>query len=281
MAGVFIQFVLDEFKSTGKIPAFTDKISTVRKYGVSIIIILQSYAQLEIMYDKESSTIMSNCPIKILMGTSDEKTIKAFTATVGKRTTTVENTSYQANGNGSSSYNKSSLELITPDAVAELDFEHFYVMIDGEKPYYGKKFFVQQHPRADIAKKTEGQYFNKNAGKSKPLVPLRLRQEQGEDSDRKNTVPKMDKPPVQKKPENTKPKDPKNGARKKDAEEAKETVEMMDNSPSEESGDMLNQAILADMGVTAESTDTQIKETIESTIILDNICAEDITYGMT
>ena len=293
-----VQFVLDEFKSTGKIPAFTDKISTVRKYGVSIIIILQSYSQLEIMYDKEAPTIMSNCPIKILMGMSDAHTIKAFTEVTGKKTTTVENTSYQANGNGSSSYNKSSLELITPDMVAKLGYKYFYVLIDEFNPYYGKKFLVDQHPKYKIAKSTEGKFYNKNEGKSKPLLPLRQRIEmekaakeagkatdvpapaKDQAADKQNSVQNIAGGASQPQNPTKKPSgSPKNDARKKEAAEAKAALEAME-APGQ-GDDMINDALMASLGITEQSTDTEIKEVIESVIVLDNPSLDTITYNLT
>ncbi len=295
-----VQFILDEFKSTGKIPAFTDKISTVRKYGVSIIIILQSIAQLEIMYKEESSTIMSNCPIKILMGTSDSKTIKTFTETTGKKTTTVENTSYNANGGGSSSYSKDSQDLITPDMVARLDYKHFYVLIDGENPYYGCKFLVNKHPKAKLAESTRGMYFNKNQGKSKPLVPWRLRNKtsatvvkaakdaeegkkehktepeaQTEEEKTENPVQNNETPPA------TDEMKAKNEARKKEAAEAREALHHFEENFGDTPEDMINMGIMESFGLAVDSSDEDIKEAVESTILLEPLPSDTFTFAMT
>ena len=113
-----MQLIMDEFSSTGIIPAFVDKISTARAYGVTTIIALQSYTQLEDMYKDEAPIILSNCPIKALMGTSDEKTVKMF------------------------NYHN---DLITMDMVMNLDLEHMYVIIDELNPYYGEKYFINKN----------------------------------------------------------------------------------------------------------------------------------------
>lgn len=310
-----VQFVLDEFKSTGKIPAFTDKISTVRKYGVSILIVLQAYAQLEMMYERDAPTIISNCPIKILMGTSDEDTIKKMTATTGKRTTTVEGTSYNANGGGSSSYSKSALELITPDLVAKLQYEYFFIMIDGEYPYYGKKFFVSKHPRYKEAKATAGKFFNPNAGKSKPLIPLRERegnkktsvQELSKDAEEEKNIPNT----VKSKEENSIPADAvptstpaipvydpdkdegnfvqnneteknklSNIIQKVNATDAKEALAGFEAS-FDTAQDMINVGLMESFGLSLDDSDETIKESVESTIVLDDFSDETFSFMMT
>ena len=294
-----VQFILDEFKSTGKIPAFTDKISTVRKYGVSIIIILQSYAQLEIMYKEEAPTIMSNCPIKILMGTSDIKTIESFTKHTGKKTTKVQNTSYDAKGGGSNSINTDSIELITPDMVSKLSYKFFFVLIDEKNPYYGEKFLVSMHPQYDYAKSTAGKYYNKNYGKSKPLVPLWQREI---DQDMANAARESEM--VQKDPEENittdnpdietngseesvvqktekERKKIRNAARKKEAEEASEVIKHFGENFQNETAEMIGQGIMDALGLKHDASDTQIKEAVESMVVLEEPSADIFSYMMT
>ncbi|HIY00399.1 MAG TPA: TraM recognition domain-containing protein [Candidatus Blautia faecipullorum] len=45
----------------GKIPEFPQKISTCRKYNISTTIVLQSIAQIKMLYKDDYETIIGNC----------------------------------------------------------------------------------------------------------------------------------------------------------------------------------------------------------------------------
>ena len=56
-----VRFLLDEFANIGKIPEFPQKISTCRKYNISTTIVLQSIAQIKMLYKDDYETIIGNC----------------------------------------------------------------------------------------------------------------------------------------------------------------------------------------------------------------------------
>ena len=90
-AQIPVTFLLDEFYSTGTIPEFEKKISTVRSRKIALTLILQDLGQLERMYpDKGHTTILNAIPTKMLLGTNDLETAEYFANLMGTQTIKVE-----------------------------------------------------------------------------------------------------------------------------------------------------------------------------------------------
>lgn len=73
-----VRFLLDEFANIGKIPEFPQKISTCRKYNISTTIVLQSIAQIKMLYKDDYETIIGNCDTSICLGTNEQTTAEYF-----------------------------------------------------------------------------------------------------------------------------------------------------------------------------------------------------------
>ena len=65
---VHVRMMLDEFANTGKIPEFSEKVATIRKYEISVTIILQSLQQMKNLYKDDWETISGNCDNTIYLG---------------------------------------------------------------------------------------------------------------------------------------------------------------------------------------------------------------------
>lgn len=87
-------FILDEFKAIGQINAFANKVSNVRKYGISLAIIFQDMNQLEQSYRNEYQSILSNCDTWLVLGVNDLPTAKMLSERIGIATTETEQVSY-------------------------------------------------------------------------------------------------------------------------------------------------------------------------------------------
>ena len=70
---VAVNFILDEFQSIGRINDFNKKIATVRRRNMHITIIFQDIGGLKIPYPYEWTSILANCAIFVLLGTSDSE----------------------------------------------------------------------------------------------------------------------------------------------------------------------------------------------------------------
>ena len=79
-------FILDEFKAIGRINAFSDKVANVRKYGISIAMIFQDLNQLKQAYEKDFSSILSNCDTWLTLGVNDLDTAELLSKRAGVAT---------------------------------------------------------------------------------------------------------------------------------------------------------------------------------------------------
>ncbi|MBQ6675874.1 MAG: type IV secretory system conjugative DNA transfer family protein [Ruminococcus sp.] len=79
-----VRFILDDFGSSAKIEGFENMISNIRSRGISVLLLLQSIAQLEQSYGIGAKTILANCNTKIYMGGSDLDTADYFSKLTNK-----------------------------------------------------------------------------------------------------------------------------------------------------------------------------------------------------
>lgn len=71
---VRVNFLLDEFKSVGHINGFEDKLANIRSRNISLTVVMQSIAQLEVMYPGVSwEDALSNFDVNIYLGGNDSE----------------------------------------------------------------------------------------------------------------------------------------------------------------------------------------------------------------
>lgn len=77
-------FVLDEFANMPKIEGFDSMITVARSRKIWFMLILQSYAQLNLRYgDQIASTVKDNCNIHIFLASNDQNTLEEFSKRCG------------------------------------------------------------------------------------------------------------------------------------------------------------------------------------------------------
>lgn len=69
-----VRFILDDFATNCKIDEFPRIISSIRSRGISVMLMIQSEAQLRQGYDKDAATIISNCDTYAYIGGNDVDT---------------------------------------------------------------------------------------------------------------------------------------------------------------------------------------------------------------
>lgn len=116
-----VHFILDEF---GNMPAINDmdNIMTVC-LGRNILfnLLVQSYSQLENVYEKGAKIIKENCQNHILIMTNDEETIEEISKKVGHKTVLSQSASSKHLDTDSSVSSQSEQErLITPERASQL-----------------------------------------------------------------------------------------------------------------------------------------------------------------
>ncbi len=83
-----LHFILDEFGNIPRIRDFENKIATARSRGVYFHLVVQSYAQLQIVYDEHggnlrSNVIVDNCNAQIFLGSQHFATRERFSQECG------------------------------------------------------------------------------------------------------------------------------------------------------------------------------------------------------
>ena len=94
-----ILFLLDEFPRLGKIEAVATALTTLRSKKITIALIIQSLAQLDLLYGPaQRRVILDNCAYKAILGASDAETQEYFSRLVGtvEATRQGQSTSYAA-----------------------------------------------------------------------------------------------------------------------------------------------------------------------------------------
>ena len=135
-----ILMALDEFPRLGYMPAFTDAISTLRSRNVSVMILLQSLAQLDKNYQETGrKLIMDNMHYVVVHNALDNTSQKYFSDRAGSKTAVIKGRSYNGGGSTgtvdalfgghSTNYNQQSVPLIRPEEFATLQQPVLYAII--------------------------------------------------------------------------------------------------------------------------------------------------------
>lgn len=113
-------FILDEFPALGYMDAVRRGVSTVRGYGADFCIVTQNFSQLTSIYGQEAATIASNCPFKWFSQIGDPATAEYLSEMLGRRTVSVDSTSFSSGPGGGGSSRTTSLTgvpLASPDEL--------------------------------------------------------------------------------------------------------------------------------------------------------------------
>lgn len=79
-----ILLLLDEFPRLGKMDFFVQALATLRSKGVTICLVIQSIAQLDVIYGKDTRRIIvDNCQYKAILGATDADTQRYLSDLVG------------------------------------------------------------------------------------------------------------------------------------------------------------------------------------------------------
>ncbi len=139
-----ISLWLDEFANIGKIPNFLELLSVVRKYNISVNIIIQTMSQLKGMYKDSWETLVGNCDSMIYLGGQEGSTIKMLSEKLGKET--IKTHSYNIGKSGGETYQNQGRNLLTPDEIEQMDRANELVFITGCKPIMTSKYDLSKHP---------------------------------------------------------------------------------------------------------------------------------------
>ena len=147
-----VRFILDEFANIGVIPNFQQKLTTMRKYGLSCMIFIQAIGQIKNLYKDDWETIKGACMVQLYLGGNETSTHEEIVKMAGKetiRTKSVgQSSSGKGNGSDSKNYQYTGRDLITLDEVRRLRPGWAICMIAGQQPLYEERYPTQTHPNA-------------------------------------------------------------------------------------------------------------------------------------
>lgn len=143
-----IRMLMDEFANINEIPGFSEVLATVRKYNMSVAIILQSLSQLKKNYEKDYDPIIGNCDTFVFLGANSLETAKHVSETLGNMTITTRGSGESMGKSKSTSYNYSQQkrELMTPNELQQLPNNEQVVMVRAICPLRVHKFKLEDHP---------------------------------------------------------------------------------------------------------------------------------------
>ena len=157
---IHTRMMLDEFANIGSIPDFDTKVSTIRKYAISVNIILQSLKQLQKTYEKEWDTLTSNCDnIMYMGGGADTETTKWLSELIGKETRQVAGHTFSQKS-GSTSINAQAVELLAAYQLRTLKDKELIVLPVGLPVYKGKMYNTLNHPNWKYVKGAPKYHFD-------------------------------------------------------------------------------------------------------------------------
>ena len=87
-----VTLLFEEFANIGKLPDWDNVMNTIRSRGITPMLILQAYEQLEKNYIDSADAIRGACATQILLGTNLEKTAKWWSDRSGTRTVKTQST---------------------------------------------------------------------------------------------------------------------------------------------------------------------------------------------
>ena len=142
-----VRCMMDEFANIGTVPAFDEKLATMRKYNISATVVLQNLAQIEAMYEDKWKTIVGNCSTVIFLGSPEKENLEYFSEMLGKETIRVKSTSSgSGKGGGSISYSMTSREVMTPNELGGLPPDECIVFTQNLRAVRDKKYKYEKHP---------------------------------------------------------------------------------------------------------------------------------------
>lgn len=152
---VRVTMLLDEFANIGVIPAFPEKLSTVRSRWIDTIIMIQDIGQLQKMYpENEWETIINDCSTKILISANNMLTSDYFSELSGDQTTEDKGIRYEESAGDifriHPKYNVTqshgSRMLYTPHEIRTLDPTRVLVFISQHNVVELEKIDYSNHP---------------------------------------------------------------------------------------------------------------------------------------
>ena len=265
---IHVRMMLDEFANIPTIPDFEKKVATIRKYEVSVTIILQSLSQMQKLYEKDWENIIGNCDNTVYLGGgADKVTFEWFSNHLGKETRVIQGSTFNGGQGGSTSLNRQGVELMSQSEIRKLKENMCIGLPKSLHAYMGKKFPASLHKNWKYVKDTPRYLFDERRMTILAKEWKIAAESKSSDISEKKSYPKPQKETEQEEKQRRK----KNEEEKRKAEEYKDNrgldKERVVNPPKEvekKGSEFVRESIKA-------SSEKEVKEVIESLVVMDNL----------
>ena len=145
---VHVRCLIDECANIGQIPKLEKLIATIRSREISACLVLQAQSQLKAIYKDNADTIIGNCDSRLFLGGSEPTTLKELSASLGKETIDIANTSENRGKEVSHglSFQKLGKDLASVDELSVLDGGKCILQLRGVRPFLSDKYDITKHP---------------------------------------------------------------------------------------------------------------------------------------
>ena len=145
---IHVRCLIDECANIGQIPKLEKLIATIRSREISACLVLQAQSQLKAVYKDNADTIIGNCDSRLFLGGSEPTTLKELSASLGKETIDIANTSENRGKEVSHglSFQKFGKDLASVDELSVLDGGKCILQLRGVRPFLSDKYDITKHP---------------------------------------------------------------------------------------------------------------------------------------
>ncbi len=148
-----VLFLLDEFARLGKLDSIMNGLATLRSKKITIALIFQSLAQMDVIYGKDQrKAIFDNCSFWALLRVGDPDSQKYFSDAIGtfdksKKSYSDNQQDFKVTGSTGTSTTTEEKKIIKPEDLNRLDDELILISPFGfnrvKKTYYFKEPYFQ------------------------------------------------------------------------------------------------------------------------------------------
>lgn len=156
-----IQIIGDEIANIGHIPNLQRYISTMRSYGISMMLIFQTLTQIEAIDKANWKTIVGNCDSFVYLGGKEPSTNEYVSKILGNMTIDQRQTNETKGSHGSYGTQDSNLgrALLDSAELEKIPGDECIVTVSGVNPFKSKKYPLEKHRRYKLLADGEGNDF--------------------------------------------------------------------------------------------------------------------------
>ncbi len=173
--------LMDEFPALGNIPAIQEGVSYVAGYGLRLMIIAQSPAQIEAVYGRENArTFFTNFAARVLFTPRDQTEAEEYSKILGNETVKSKSVS-KSSGKGSSRSTNTSDQrraLMYDSEIKQMPMYKCILDLASSRPIYADKIRYYEDPA-----------FKERVGRPIPFVPELSFSTSGRDQIRQEHIP--------------------------------------------------------------------------------------------